>query len=277
MPPIFLAVGHFCNDVTTNGYAIGGSASYSTITARNLGYHACAVTAVGNDFERANPMLNGIDVIYHPSPETTIFDNRYDADGRRRQFILGVGDRLYPHHIPDGWRGVEIAYLCPIADEVGSEVAQSFDGALVGVTPQGWMRQWDGSRRVRSKRWDTAEAILSAADILVLSDEDIAAYPDDLKQFIHWTPIVILTRGRQGATLYEKGQAWESQAYPVNEMDPTGAGDVFAAAFLIKYHQTGSSQDAANFAHCVASFAVEGKGTTHIPALKQVSGRLRRI
>ena len=50
---------------------------------------------------------------------------------------------------------------------------------------------------------------------------------------------------------------------------------VFAAAFLINYYDTGSSVSALNFAHCVASFAVEGRGLTAIPTLKQVENRIR--
>jgi sugar/nucleoside kinase (ribokinase family) len=136
------------------------------------------------------------------------------------------------------------------------------------------MRRWDGSRQVRPKRWDTAEMILSHTDILVLSGEDIRAYPEDLDKYIQLTRILVLTKGKNGATLYENGQIIESSAYPVKEVEPTGAGDVFAAAFLINYYDTGSPVSALNFAHCVASFVVEGKGPTAIPTLEQVSTRL---
>ena len=273
-PPTFLAIGHFCNDVAPDGYIIGGAAAYSTITARNLGCRVGAVTAVGSDFDRTNPLLAGIDVVYHESEETTIFDNRYDTAGHRQQLILGVGRRLEPYDIPQGWREVKIAYLCPIADEVAPKLVHSFEHALVGVTPQGWMRAWDDSQRVRPKRWTSAPEILPYADVLILSDEDIAAYPDDLETYIQLTRIVVLTHGKGGATLYENGQTYESTAYAADEIDPTGAGDVFAAAFLIRYHETASPQEALNFAHCVASFAVEGKGTTTIPTLAQAQGRL---
>ncbi len=273
----FLAIGHFCYDVAPAGYVLGGGAAYSTITARNLGCRACAVTAVGADFDRQQSILDEVDVAYHQSPETTIFDNRYDSDGKRQQLILGVGGELQEHHIPHQWKDADIAYLCPLTGEVDSPVAQYFDHALIGVTPQGWMRAWDETRRVRPKRWRTAEAILPHADVLVLSEEDIAASPEDLEKYIQWTRIVVLTKGRHGATLYENGQILESTAYPADAVDPTGAGDVFAAAFLIKYHQTRSPQVALNFAHCTASFAVEGYGTTGIPTLDQVNTRLREL
>ena len=275
MPPAFLAIGHFCQDVTPNGYTIGGGAAYSTVTARNLGLGTHAVTSVAEDFNRKNPVLDRINVTYHDSIETTIFDNQYDQYGKRRQMILGIGDKLQPSHIPIELQDTGIVYLCPIADEVDPELVRCFKHSLIGVTPQGWMRQWGSGRQVRPKRWDTAEMILSHTDILVLSDEDILANPKDLDKYIQWTKIVVLTRGKNGAVLYENGQVIESSSYSVKEVDPTGAGDVFAAAFLINYYDTGSSVSALNFAHCVASFAVEGRGLTAIPTLEQVRNRIR--
>ena len=275
MPTSFLSVGHFCYDVSPNGYILGGSASYSTITARNLGHHARAVTAVSSDFDRDNPLLKDIKTVYHESSETTIFDNQYDANGHRQQFILGRAQQLKGSDIPLEWRTSNIAYLCPIADEVSAEVVHCFsDETLIGATPQGWLRQWDASGRVEAKQWETAKDILPHIDILILSDEDLRYYPDELEKYIGLTSIVVLTQGVQGATLFQNGTQLKSAAYSVTEVDPTGAGDVFATAFLIDYYQSRSVKDALNFAHCVASFAVEGVGTSCIPKLAQVVSRL---
>ncbi len=278
MTPTFLAIGHFCYDVSPRGYVLGGSAAFSTITARNLGCRARAITAVGSDFCKRNPTLDGIEVIYQESSNTTIFDNRYDADGQRHQLILAQGSKLMPHNIMGDSRNAEVAYLCPIADEVDSDCIHSLNCSLIGVTPQGWMRQRDSdSQAVRPKRWNSAPAILPYADVLILSDEDLSAYPDELERYIELTSIVVLTKGKYGATLYENGQILDSQAYPANEVDPTGAGDVFAAAFLIKYYETRLTREALNFAHCAASFAVEGAHTTNIPTLDSIHNRLRPI
>lgn len=278
MTPTFLAIGHFCYDVSPSGYVLGGSAAYSTITARNLGCRARTITAVGSDFDPQNPTLDGVEVIYQESSNTTIFENRYGADGGREQLILSLGSRLKPQLIASDSRNAEIAYLCPIADEVDPDCIHSLNSALIGVTPQGWMRQLDGdSQVVRPKRWDSAPVILPYADVLILSEEDLTAYPDELQKYIELTRIVVLTKGRYGATLYENGQALDSQAYPANEVDPTGAGDVFAAAFLIKYFETRVPQEALNFAHCAASFAVEGEYTTNIPTLDSIHSRLKPV
>lgn len=277
MTPTFLAIGHFCYDITPRGYVLGGSAAYSAITARNLGFRACAITAVGNDFDRRNPLLKDIQVFYQKSSETTIFDNRYNEDGQREQFILALGAKLTPQHITDDSCDAQVVYLCPIADEVDPDWVHSFEGSLIGVTPQGWMRSRESDSRVRAKRWSSATVVLPNADVLILSDEDLSAYPDELEKYIALTKIVVLTKGKRGATLFENGRVLDSNAYPAREIDPTGAGDVFATAFLMKYHETQSPQEALNFAHCAASFAVEGPHTTNIPTLDSIRDRLKPV
>ena len=276
MAVTFLSVGHFCYDVSPNGYILGGSASYSTLTARNLGHHARAITAVGANFDRQNPLLDGIKTFYSESSETTIFDNQYDEQGHRQQFILGAAKELKGADVPVEWRTSNIVYLCPIANEVSAELVHCFSkDTLIGATPQGWLRQWDASGRVAAKRWATAEEILPYIDVLILSDEDIRAYPDELETYIRLAPVVVLTRGASGATLFQNGTQLDSVAYSVTEIDPTGAGDVFATSFLIDYYQNRTVEQALNFAHCVASFAVEGIGTSCIPKLAQVLLRLK--
>ena len=57
-------------------------------------------------------------------------------------------------------------------------------------------------------------------------------------------------------------------------MDPTGAGDVFATSFLVRYHETGNPLEAAAFAACAASCAVEGLGTSSLGDRQEVTRRM---
>ncbi|MEE8370045.1 MAG: PfkB family carbohydrate kinase, partial [Dehalococcoidia bacterium] len=59
-------------------------------------------------------------------------------------------------------------------------------------------------------------------------------------------------------------------------IDPTGAGDAFAAAFLIHLWETGDGWQSARFAACAASFVIEREGTAAIPDRDQIEARLRR-
>ena len=42
--------------------------------------------------------------------------------------------------VPDAWKRARIVHLGPLVQEVNSNVVDLFPDALVGVTPQGWMR-----------------------------------------------------------------------------------------------------------------------------------------
>jgi sugar/nucleoside kinase (ribokinase family) len=57
-------------------------------------------------------------------------------------------------------------------------------------------------------------------------------------------------------------------------VDPTGAGDVFAASFLMRYHETGDLAEAAAFAACGASCVVEGIAATTLGDRAEIERRL---
>jgi sugar/nucleoside kinase (ribokinase family) len=56
-------------------------------------------------------------------------------------------------------------------------------------------------------------------------------------------------------------------------VDPTGAGDVFAAAFLCHLHASGNPREAADFANRVAACSVEKIGFASIPTRAEVVDR----
>ena len=65
-------------------------------------------------------------------------------------------------------------------------------------------------------------------------------------------------------------------AFPSQELDPTGAGDVFAAAFLTRYVETDDPWLAALFASAAASWSVEQEGLGGIPTRQQIEERLQQ-
>jgi len=83
-----------------------------------------------------------------------------------------------------------------------------------------------------------------------------------------------VTKGASGARVYSQGDVYDLPAFTVVEVDPTGAGDVFAAAFLLALRERQPAVRAARFASCVASFAVEAEGVEGIPTRSAVEARL---
>lgn len=268
----FLVIGFVVQDVVPDGFTVGGTATYSSITARNLGRKPGIVTRLAPDFIIPE-VLNGVEVHRVPSAHTTTFHNIYHA-GHREQFIRALADAIQPEDIPAVWDGTPIVHLGPLARELDARFAKLFPKAHVGVTPQGWLRQWDETGRVRLRLWDEAPDILPHVDVLVLSEEDLNGDAALMDEYIRLTHIAIMTQGPRGCMVYVDGKGTQVPGFPVQEVDPTGAGDVFAAAFLIRLEETHDPIQAARFANATASFCVQGPGVTTIPMRAQVELRL---
>ncbi|MDP3066313.1 MAG: carbohydrate kinase family protein [Methanobacteriaceae archaeon] len=66
-------------------------------------------------------------------------------------------------------------------------------------------------------------------------------------------PVVVITRGKDGADVYTKDGFITSPAKKTKALDSTGAGDTFAAGFLARYLQDGDLEECLNQAHLTAS------------------------
>ncbi len=269
--PDFIAIGHLCCDILDGSCMLGGSASYASLTAHRLGRRVGVVTAASDDFPFMEA-FKGIALRNIASSSTTTFLNSY-RDGIREQIVRDVAAPLGPDHVPDDWTRPKIAYLCPVADEVDPAILERFDGALVGIGAQGWLREWDDAGRIGKKRWENAESIVPLADAVIFSELDLDEPYAFAESIAPLTSIVIVTQAARGAELFLEGRKIHVAAHRIHEIDPTGAGDVFAAAFLVRLEQCEDPVESARFACCAASFVCEREGTGGIPGLKQVLER----
>ena len=269
--PNFLCVGFFCHDVQETTYILGGTAAYASLIARKLmGTSVAVLTSVGEDFlfyekfERA-----GITICNKRAEKTTVFNNVYQ-DGHRTQYIYERAETLTAADLPTAWRETPIVKMCLIADEVDATLMNSFPNALIAATIQGWLRKWDDSGKIAAKEMDWT--LLEKVDIVLMSEVDIAGMEYVLPKIIESVAIVVVTKGAAGAVVYHQNETLFFPVFPVEEVDPTGAGDVFAVSFLVKYATTKSITQAATFAHVAASFVVEGVGV-QLPDLEAINKR----
>ena len=254
----FLAIGHICHDLVADGRLTGGAAAYCGLTAVALGLRAGVVTsaAAEDDWGAAFPELAVAQVA---APATTIFENVYTPGGRV-QTIHAVAGRLLAEHVPAAWTRAPIVHLGPIANEIDPGVIRLFSDSIIGVGPQGWLRRWDERGRVAPTIWDDAAAVLPLAAVTFLSEEDLLA-PTMLDDYRRLARVLVLTQGQRGCTVYCHGEARSFAAPPVSVVDPTGAGDIFAAAYLVRFYQTdGNLWAAAEFANHIAAQAITRRG-----------------
>ena len=275
----FLSIGHFTHDVVGDELILGGAAAYSSATAKKLEHKTGVISAVGKDFIHYDK-LQDITLIIAREPDgqlsknTTTFQNIYE-NGVRRQLIKGVSATICPEHVPDKLCDISIVYLCPVANEIKPSVVQRFNNSIIGASPQGWMREWNSKGQVFPRKWDDAPRVLPYIDVLIMSEEDFSSFPEVLEEYAKLVDIMVITKGEKGSTLYHDGKVKDFPAFRTNVVDPTGAGDVFATAFLIKLQQTQDPYEASIFANCTASFVVEKRGTEGIPSLSQIQLRLK--
>jgi sugar/nucleoside kinase (ribokinase family) len=275
--PDFVVVGHVCQDILPDGSLdLGGSVSYAATTAYRMGFRVGVVTSAGPDLDVAQAMPYA-EIVCHPSAATTVFENIY-LDGQRKQILHQRADVLTCDQIPRAWRAAPMVYLGTIDQEIHETVFRCFaDEALICVMPQGFFRRWDEQGRVSFTEWNPSVTVLRRINVLVFSELDV---PDPERLARDWgrfVPIVIVTQAERGATVYQSGEPCHYPARPTHQVDPTGAGDVFAAAFLIRLAETNDPCQAASFANAVASFSIEKPGVAGIPVRQRVEAYLARV
>jgi sugar/nucleoside kinase (ribokinase family) len=269
-----LVVGHVTEDLLDGRGALGGAATYAALTARNLGARVGVLTSAGWEPDLVD-VLKGIHVARVSAEVTTYFRNRY-TNAHREQVIVALAEPLRPEHVLPPWRAAPVVLLAPVAREVDPSLAAVFPDALLAVSPQGWMRAWDRKGRVRQVPWQLAEQVLPLVSACVVSEPDV---PDRklLERYAGLARLLVVTLAEKGARVYQAGRLlYHSPSFkPKQVVDPTGAGDVFAAAFVLKLRETGDPSASADYANCVASFAVERMGPEAIPSAEQVDARWR--
>jgi sugar/nucleoside kinase (ribokinase family) len=276
--PDILLIGHVTRDLLAEdpqgAYRLGGTVSFASVTALRLGRHPTVITRAAPEVDLSE-LPTDVSLYVLPSATTTTFANIYTASGRV-QHCYTPAPAITATDIPAHLHTPRAVLLGPLVNEITPDVAELFDNStLVAAVPQGWMRRWDASGRVYSKPWETAHQILPHLDVLVLSLEDIGFDLNRLEPFFEHIAMVVLTEYRDGSTLYLREATGQLQSIkipprPANEVDPTGAGDIFATAFMIRLQETGDPAQSARFANITASFGVEAEGVSGIPSREQV-------
>ena len=266
-------MGHVTWDRRDGSQVLGGSSSYAAFTARKLGWDVAVLTAAGPDFEPERD-LPGITTFVSRSPATTRFVNEYDPDGTRHQVLTSRAEPVDLSVLPDEWRDPDVLFLAPVAGEVPLKSALSFSAEVVGAGAQGWLRACDAQGKVAPCDWADPAGDLAGVHLLFLSQHDLPDARAAVPGLLRFVPMIAVTRGWEGLTLFTRTSAHDVTALPRPEVDPTGAGDVFATACLLRYQETGDPLEAAAFGACAASCVVEGVGASTLGDRVEIERRL---
>ena len=273
-PVDYLVIGHISCDLTPDGPRLGGTVTYAALTARALGLRVGVVTAWGGEVPL--DILDGIQVRSTAVEHSTTFENIYTPDGRH-QIIHHVAPDIQYESIPQIWRSSPIVHIGPIAGECKNLADGGFSSSMFGLTPQGWLRTWDDSGCVHIGTWPEDLAALSIANAAVFSIEDVGGDEEQIEMMVNKCRVLAVTEGAAGARLYWNGDLRRFRALQVKEVDPTGAGDIFAAAFFWRFSTTHDPWAAAKFATLLASYSVTRRGLESIPTKEEIQSSLVEV
>jgi sugar/nucleoside kinase (ribokinase family) len=265
----YLCIGHITRDLTPKGPSVGGTVAFSTRTAQALGKRVAVVTSCEPDYD-LSAALPGIPVAIRPAAATSTFENIYTSAGRR-QVLHSVAEPLDLCAIPPEWRAPRILHLGPLTNEVNPAVLASCSSEVIGLTPQGWHRCWDEQGHVHYADWPAAYETLPLATAVVVSWEDIS---DEAAWQVYRSRsrILVITNGAAGSEVHFAGDCRHFPPPKVHEVDPTGVGDIFAAAFFVRLLENGGDPwGAAYFATHIAAPTVERRGLEGIPTTEEVA------
>ena len=268
-----VVAGNVCLDRTAEGgWTPGGPALYAARCAHALGARVTLVTHLTPNYDRE--VLAGLEVVALGARSVPLFANTY-TNGQRSQLLLARGARFSE------------ADVCAIPHGDGLIVAPAFreiaavlmTAGLEVVTLQGALRSVDAQHNVirRATSLFAVQPWARPGVFAVFSVEDTAAPEIIATAMTLGGATAVLTHGAFGATVYRAtGNPEHLPPIPAHEVDPTGAGDCFAAAFTVRMLSTGDEGEALRFAAAAGAIAVESVGLAALPTVADVEARLAR-
>lgn len=175
-----------------------------------------------------------------------------------RSFITYQVD-LGHQDVPDDLGPIGATHV-GVANELPAWVARLRAAGTTIVGGVGWDHTGDWSSDVLGR--------LSEIDVFVPNDAEAMRYTrtDDAvaaaKALAEYVPLAVVTRGARGVVAVDSanGAVVEVDAVPVTVIDPTGAGDVFVAAFMAALSTDWDLRTRLRFASLNATLSVTGLG-----------------
>lgn len=270
--PDLLVLGHVTCDDFGGELRLGGAAAYAARAAAVLGIDTALVTVAPPGSPLLAPLAATPGLSLHVSPSEVMTTFAVDYRGPSRRLVLRTTARsLTLADVPRAWRSPRVVCVGTVFGECDRALVDAFCGAHVMAALQGWLRRRDPSGAIEPAL--SPEALDPPASLrsVVLSEEDHPTAEDIAARFGARGIFVALTRGRRGATIAYRGQRIEIPAAPAEEVDPTGAGDVFGLVFGLALASGWDAAEAGRRAALAAARVVEGPGLGRLAELEEAA------
>lgn len=296
----FAAVGGSLEDAQTYRRGFGGDTSNFAVAAARLGARVAYVTRVGDDgfgrcllrmWQREGVQTRYVRVV--PEEPTGIYFLAQDPGGRSHFTYYradSAASRLSPQDVPpEAVDAARLLHTSGISQAISPSAREAVRWALERARRRGVVVSYD--LNVRPKLLPPPrfrEVVLEAlpwVDLAFLSTEDAGyVFPDVAEEDVLravlnlGARVAVLKRAERGcAVATAEGERLAVPAWPVDAVDPTGAGDAFDAAFAVEWLAGRRLDQAARFANAVGALATTEVGATAaLPTRAQVEAFLSR-
>ncbi|MEJ2164479.1 MAG: PfkB family carbohydrate kinase [Desulfobacterales bacterium] len=265
------------DEIVDNGRSflkLGGVTTYSGLTYRRHGINTLIVSNLAKqDLAILNKLYEENIVVYRgESKHTTRFVNHIEGDSRSQKLLRQAGP-IQAAQIQAVLDQVDSLHLGPLhTRDIDWEAADLLQNSnrMIFLDVQGLARM-QKNRQIYTSISEHMELALSIAHIVKANEAEYNAVldfyhmrPEELMRRFNLSEIVV-TQGCKGGFVQQRsGVQFNYQACIIESpSDPTGAGDVFFAAYLAsRYADKKGTADACRYAARIAARQVDGRYLT---------------
>ena len=237
---------------------LGGAPVYAARALRLLGHPAVVATKLADE-DRPRLAALGVPVVARSAGRTIGF--RIENDGDRRSLEIDELGEPWTEEEARGWLGAALAGCDWV--HAGALTRADFPAATLAALARGRKVSLDGQALVRRPEVgplrldaDYDPEVLRRVDLLKLARDELDALGCELNEgslASLGVREVVVTLGREGAVVFADGLAEHVPTFPLEGVDPTGAGDAWTTAYIEYRRRRHSPVSAARLANGAVS------------------------
>jgi len=235
--PQLVVVGHVCRDInitpSKKTETSGGAGYFVALSAAKVTQPIGLISRIGTDYDPTllfnSVVSDGVKIIKDKQTmcSTQIYRSESDLTDRDMQHVWGVGPDIVPEDIPSKWlEGIKYVHIATMPPQQQKKfvsfIERVIPNAILSIdTDIFFLKDQD--------QIDIVKENFSTADIVFANRREYEV----LKDLLQNHKFVVEKLDADGAVIRKRGKMTAKVMAPkTEEIDVTGAGDVFAGTFL---------------------------------------------
>lgn len=257
---------------TEQYYQIGGAVYYQSNTLEQLKKEHIAIISVGkDDVKNLDKTLKKQELILQE--KTLEYTNIYNKKLQRTQKAKFSQNTITPNNININLNQIQYAIISPLTpNDIPPETIKHLKNNNIQtvLVAQGYLRKTDENNNILKRKWTDKEKYLENTDILCLDEEETKqsfninnTQEETIKKILnkHNLKQLIITQAEKGSTIYTQEKTYKIPAIKTDKnVDATGLGDTYIAAYIAKLEETNNIQESGLFASITAKEKLQHKG-----------------